>query len=83
MTDSLVIDTLYSTLHGEDRPPVGMAMDGYYDAVAGPLLDHLDAVEDFNAHVAGAGQRARKAKLLAMDRLAMVVLGDPTVRLPA
>ena len=82
MTDSLVIDTLYSTLHAVERPPVGMAMDGYYDAVAGPLLDHLDAVEDFNAHVAGAGQRARKAKLLAMDRLAMVVLGDPTVRLP-
>lgn len=83
MTDSLVIDTLYSTLHGEDRPPVGMAMDGYYDAVAGLLLDHMDAVEDFNAHVAGAEQRARKAKLLAMDRLAMVILGDPTVCLPA
>lgn len=83
MTDALVVDTLYRSLHAADRIPVGMAMDGYYDAVAGLLLDHLDAVEDYNDHVAGAEARARKARLLAMDRLCMVVLGDPTVRLPA
>lgn len=83
MTDSLIIDTLFTALHGQDRPPVGLALDGYYDAVAGLLLDHVDAVAAFNGHEAGADARARKAKLLAMDRLAMVILGDPTVRLPA
>jgi hypothetical protein len=82
MTDALIVDTLYTALHSTARPPIGLAMDGYYDAVAGLLLDHIGAVEAFNAHEAGAEARARKAKLLAMDRLAMVVLGDPTVRLP-
>jgi hypothetical protein len=79
MTDALIIDTLFTALHSAPRTPVGMAMDGYYDAVAGLLLDHIDAVEAFNNHEEGAEQRAMKAKLLAMDRLAMVVLGDPTV----
>lgn len=82
MTDTLIIDTLFTALHGQGRPPVGMAMDAYYDAVAGLLLDHVDALDAFNAHEDGADARARKAKLLAMDRLAMVILGDPTVRLP-
>lgn len=82
MTDALIVDTLYTALHSAARPPVGLAMDGYYDAVAGLLLDHLDAIEAFNNHEHDAETRARKAKLLAMDRLAMVVLGDPTVRLP-
>lgn len=82
MTESLVIDTLYRSLHAATRPPVGMAMDGYYEAVAGLLLDHHDAVRDYDEHLPGAESRARKAKLLAMDRLAMVVLGDPTVSLP-
>jgi len=82
MTDALIVDTLYTALHSAQRPPVGLAMDGYYDAVAGLLLDHLDAIEAFNNHEHDAETRARKAKLLAMDRLAMVVLGDPTVRLP-
>jgi len=83
MTDALIVDTLYTALHSAARPPVGLAMDGYYDAVAGLLLDHLDAIEAFNNHEHDAETRARKAKLLAMDRLAMVVLGDPTVRLPS
>ncbi|TDR39405.1 hypothetical protein DFR29_116106 [Tahibacter aquaticus] len=82
MTDALIIDTLFTSLHAARRTPVGMAMDGYYDAVAGLLLDHIDAVEAFNNHEAGAEVRAMKAKLMAMDRLGMVILGDPTVAMP-
>lgn len=82
MTDALIIDTLFTSLHSAKRTPVGMAMDGYYDAVGGLLLDHIDAVDAFNNHEAGAEVRAMKAKLTAMDRLGMVILGDPTVCLP-
>lgn len=82
MTDSLIIDTLFTHLHSKSRTPVGMALDGYYNAVAGLLIDHSNAVEAVNNHEDGAQVRAMKTKLLAMDRLAMVLLGDPTVSLP-
>ena len=35
--------------------------------------------EAVNRHVAGALDRALRAKLVALDRLATVILGDPTV----
>lgn len=82
MTDSLIVDTLFTALHSTSRMPVGMALDGYYDAVAGLLIDHIDAIDAVNNHEDGAQVRAMRAKLLAMDRLAMVLLGDPTVSLP-
>lgn len=82
MTDSLIVDTLFTALHSAPRTPVGMALDHYYDAVAGLLLDHIAAVEAVNNHEDNAQARAVKAKLQAMDRLAMVLLGDPTVCLP-
>ncbi len=79
MTQSMIVDTFYQTLHSAPRTPIAMAMDGYYDAVAGLLLEHGDAVDAFEQHEAGAETRAMRAKLMAMDRLSMVVLGDPTV----
>jgi hypothetical protein len=42
-------------------------------------LQEVDAV---NRHGAGALVRALRAKLVALDRLATVILGDPTVALP-
>ena len=79
-TNSLILEPLFNALHSEKRTPVGMALDGYYDAVAGLLLDHIDAIKDVKDR--SDVERARRAKLLAMDRLAMVLLGDPTVCLP-
>lgn len=83
MTDALILDTLFTSLHAARRTPVGLALNDYYDAVAGLLLDHVEAVDACNNHEAGAEARAMKAKLLALDRLGMVLLGDPTVCLPA
>jgi hypothetical protein len=82
VTTHHIVDTLYDQLHLLSRPPVGLAMRVYFDAVAGLLQDHLDAVDGVDAHEPNASQRARRAKLLALDRLAMVLLGDPTVSLP-
>jgi hypothetical protein len=58
-------------------------MSAYYDAVGGMLQDYADAIDAVNEHEPQAHERARTAKLLALDRLSMVLLGDPVVRLPA
>ena len=57
-------------------------MSAYFSGVAGLLQDHADALDAFDAHEQGALERARRTRLIAIDRLAMVILGDPTVRLP-
>lgn len=72
----------YDALHSVARPPLGLALQPHFRAVAGLLLDHGDAIEALNNHEAGSADRAVRAKLMAMDRAAMVILGDPTVRLP-
>lgn len=82
VTTHHIVESLYDQLHLISRPPVGLAMSVYFNAVAGLLQDHLDAVDGVDAHEPNAAQRARRAKLLALDRLAMVLLGDPTVALP-
>jgi len=81
-TSQHVVDALYGQLHLARRPPVGRAMAAYFRAVAGLLQDHADALEAIDRQEADALPRARRSRLIAMDRLAMVVLGDPTVRLP-
>jgi len=82
VTSQHVVGALYGALHLTRRPPIGRAMSTYFDAVAGLLQDHADALEAIDNHEADALPRARRARLMAMDRLAMVILGDPTVRLP-
>jgi hypothetical protein len=77
-----IVEALYSQLHLADRPPIGLAMNIYYKAVGGFLHDYASARDEVNEHKPQAGERARDAKLIALDRLAMVVLGDPTVCLP-
>lgn len=77
-----VIDTLYRELHAARRPTVGRALSRYFDAVPGLLMDHLNALAAIQRHEPSALTRARRARLVAMDRLSMVLLGDPTVRLP-
>jgi hypothetical protein len=82
VTTHHVVDMLYNQLHLANRPPVGLALSTYFRAVAGLLQDYLSALDAVDEHQPNAQQRARRAKLLAFDRLAMVLLGDPTVRLP-
>ena len=77
-----IVRALYNQLHLGSRPPVGLAMATYYANVGGLLRDHLQEVDAANRSVAGALDRAMRAKLIASDRLATVILGDPTVALP-
>ena len=85
-TTQSLIDSFYRGLHAErddklGSRPVGMALDAHYRSVASLLLSHIEALDEINQHAAGAEDRALRAKLMAMDRLAMVILGDPTVGL--
>ncbi len=82
VTTHRIVQALYKELHRASRPPIGLAMATYYTTVAGLLKDHLHELDGVNAHLAGALDRAMRAKLIALDRLATVVLGDPTVALP-
>ena len=77
-----IVQALYDQLHLAVRPPVGLAMKTYYDNVGGLLQDHAEALERVTQQRPGAPEQARRAKLVAIDRLSMVVLGDPTVALP-
>ena len=77
-----IVNALYFGLHDAKRPPVGRAMHAYYNAVAGFLLDYESATRAVDRHENGAERMAARAKLMAFDSLSMVVLGDPTVRLP-
>jgi hypothetical protein len=83
VTSKHIVDALYATLHLARRPPIGRAMATYFDGVAGLLFDHADALDAIESHEPDALSRARRTRLMATDRLAMVILGDPTVRLPA
>lgn len=82
MTTAPIIDAIYQELHGASAPPVGLAMSRYFRSVAGLLQRYAQAIDEVNAHEKGAKDRACRAKLMAIDRLAMVILGDPTVSLP-
>jgi hypothetical protein len=79
---SHIINALYQQLHQARRPPIGFAMSTYFTQVAGFLQDYADALDAQDEHAADARERARRAKLIAYDRLATVILGDPTVSLP-
>jgi len=80
VTTHHIVNALYSQLHLESRPPVGYAMRVYFSAIAGLLLDYFTASDAL--HLPNGRERTLRAKLLAFDRMSMVVLGDPTVRLP-
>jgi hypothetical protein len=77
-----IVNALYNQLHLATRPPIGLAMSAYFQAVGGLLQDHIDAIDAVDEHKSQAKQWARSAKLMALDRLATVLLGDPTVALP-
>ena len=82
VTAQTVTEGMYGRRHLASRPPVGFAIRPYYAAVNGLLHDFADARDAIDAQEQGAYMRARRAKLVAFDRLAMVILGDPIVCLP-
>lgn len=64
------------------RKPVGLALAEYF-RVVGSLYGALSAArDDVDLEVPGARERATYYKLTALDRESMVLLGDPTVRVP-
>jgi hypothetical protein len=79
-TTARIIDAFYGQLHRAARPPVGYAMATYHRAVGGLWRDYADSRDDQDEHVSGAEERVKRAKLVASDLEAMVLLGDPTVR---
>ncbi len=81
-TTAHVVEALYRSLHAASRPTVGRALKDYYRRVAGLLLEHANAVRAVNRDEDDAIAHAIRAKLVASDLLGMVVLGDPTIRLP-
>lgn len=81
-TTSHIVRTLYNLLHASARPTVGRALKQYYGYVASLLLQHHDAIAALQRHAPGAPDLAIRTKLVATDLLSMVLLGDPTVRLP-
>jgi hypothetical protein len=83
VTTHHIVNTLYNQIHLASRPQIGLAMSVYFKAVAGLLQDHDAAIDAVDEHQPQAQQRARGAKLMALDRLATVLLGHPTVTLPA
>ncbi|MDC6170703.1 hypothetical protein PO768_25110 [Paucibacter sp. XJ19-41] len=80
---SPLVNAFSRELHGVSRRPLGMVLQSYVRAVAGLLMDHADALRDHDDLVPGAIERALRSKLMASDRQALVLLGDPTVRMPA
>ena len=82
VTSQHIVDALYGTLHLAKRPTLGRAMSAYFSGVAGLLQDNADALDAIEAQEPDALSRARRSRMVATDRLAMVILGDPTVRLP-
>ena len=80
-----ILTALYNELFQANPVPVGMAMDAVYRAVAGQqnIANQLrNEANDITKREAARKEMIR-AQLLAHDRQSMVILGDPTVTLPA
>lgn len=80
VTTAHIIDTFYNQLHRASRPPIGLAMQGYHRAVGGLWREVANQRDAMNKFTAGATDAVRRLRLIASDLEAMVLLGDPTVR---
>lgn len=83
---SRLLEALYDRMYLKDPEPVGLAFEQCYQAV-GSLMTQWDQ-EVRLIGLADTGERAgyrsaaMRTKLTALDRSAVVILGDPTVALP-
>jgi hypothetical protein len=66
--------------------PVGLAMSGYYPAIASKLQQYLKAKEEYDSRVGPAAKRPLDmlvySRVTAHDRASTVILGDPTAAIP-
>jgi hypothetical protein len=66
--------------------PVGLAMSGYYPAIATKLQEYVKAKDQYNSLVGPAAKRSLNmlvySRVTAHDRASTVILGDPTAAIP-
>jgi len=75
---------LYNSLYRQDRrTPIAFALAEVYKEAGEFLAQWLAALDAVNGNQPKARERALYRQLVAMDRQHAVVLGDPTVALPA
>jgi hypothetical protein len=74
-----IVDSFYSELHLAARPPLGYSMRVYNRGIGALWRDYYTATSEVDEHLPSE-ESVRRTKLVASDREAMVLLGDPTVR---
>jgi hypothetical protein len=74
---------LYNHMFRIQPEPVGMALADCYRHVGELFAQWQQLVRNVGGAVAGARDAALRTQLMAIDRQSMVILGDPTVALPA
>jgi hypothetical protein len=66
--------------------PVGLAMSGYYPAIAALLQRYVRARQEYNALVGPAAKPSLDmlvySRVTSHDRASTVILGDPTAAIP-
>ena len=78
-----IIRALYGRMFRKLPEPVGMAVEGCYRHVGELFAQWQQQREDVNRGVPGAREAAMHSLIMAIDRQSMVILGDPTVAIPA
>lgn len=74
-----IVEAFYNQLHLATRPPIGYALFAYHRGIGSLWRDYYSANEAVDENV-GSEDPVRRTKLVASDREAFVLLGDPTVR---
>jgi hypothetical protein len=74
---------LYDRMFRKQPEPIGMAIAGCYRHVGELFTQWQQQVQDVNRGVRKAREAAMHSQLMAIDRQSMVILGDPTVAIPA
>jgi hypothetical protein len=75
---------LYNKLYeGHERNPIGWALQNVYKEAGAFYGSWQHAVREIDRNVPGMRDYALYRQLVAMDRQTLVILGDPTVSLPA
>jgi hypothetical protein len=78
---SALVRGLYQDLYLAPGVPIGYAIRAFHEEAADFMVLWQRARDSVNAGDVSAIARARYLQLVAMDRQALVILGDPTVSL--
>jgi hypothetical protein len=82
ITTESITRALYNRMHRRVPEPVGMAFRDFYRTVGELLASWELSMRRVNDGDFEARQPAMRARLTALDRQSLVLLGDPTVSLP-